>query len=46
MDDPEKGDTVTPCMDVYKGKNQYDGIPYKLNLIVLVREDLKNKGII
>ena len=25
VDDPEKGDPVTPCMDAYKSKLQYDG---------------------
>ena len=40
VQDTEKGDTVTPCMDVYKEKNQYDGSPDKLKLIIVVIVDL------
>ena len=25
LDDPENGYPVTPCMDIYKGKIQFDG---------------------
>ena len=30
MDDPEKGDPVTPCMYVYKANIQFDGILEKI----------------
>ena len=46
IDDPEKGDLVTPSMDFYKEKNQSDGSPYKLKLKIVVRGDLQNKEII
>ena len=35
----EKGDPVTPCMDVNKAKNQSDGCLDKLKLKILVRGD-------
>ena len=38
MDDPKKGDPVTPCMDDYKAKIQSDGSLNKLKL-----RDLQNK---
>ena len=44
--DPEKGEPVTPSMDVHKAKIQSDGIIDKLQLIIVVRGDFKNKGII
>ena len=37
MDEPNKGDTVTTCMDVYKANIQYDESLEKLKLIVVVR---------
>ena len=40
MDDQQKGDLVTPCMNVYKTNIQYTGIIDKLKLIILVRGDL------
>ena len=40
---PEKGEPVTPYMDVYKSKTQSDGILDKLKLRIAVRGDLKNK---
>ena len=43
MDDPEKGDPVTSCMDVYKEKIQSDGSIDKLKLRILVGVDLYNK---
>ena len=46
MDDPEKGEPVTPFMGVYKGKTQSDGIIDKLKLRVVVRGDLQNKEMI
>ena len=35
--DPEKYEPVTPCMDVYKAKIQYDGSIEKLKLRIVVR---------
>ena len=46
MDYPGKGYPVTPCMDFYKAKNQSDGSPDKLKLIIIVRRDLQNKEMI
>ena len=46
MDDPDTGDPVTSCMDVYKAKNQYDGSIDKLKLRILIRRYLKNKEMI
>ena len=43
VEDPEKDDPVTPCMDVYKAKIQSDGSLDKLKLIIVVRGDLQNK---
>ena len=43
MDDPDKIDPVTPCMDLYKAKIQYDGSLETLKLRILVRGDLHNK---
>ena len=37
VDDTEKREPVTPCMDVYKSKTQSDGSLDKLKLIILVR---------
>ena len=37
MDVPEKGDPLTPFMDVYKAKIKSDGIIDKLKLIIVVR---------
>ena len=39
-DDPDMGELVTPCMDVYNSKIQYDGSSDKLNLRIVVRGDL------
>ena len=33
--EPEKGEPVTPCMDVYKAKIQYDGSLDKLKLRII-----------
>ena len=46
VQDPDKGETVTPFMEVYKGKIQSDGSLDKLNLRILVREDLQNKELV
>ena len=43
IEDPEKYEPVTPCMDVYKANIQYDGILDKLKLRIVVRGDLQNK---
>ena len=43
---PEKGEPVTPCMDSYKAKIQYDGILDKLKLRILVRGNLQNKELV
>ena len=37
---------MTPCMDVYKAKIQYDGSIEKLKLIIVVGGDLQNKYLI
>ena len=42
----EKGETVTPCMDVYKAKIKSDGSLDKLKLRVVVIGDLQNKYIL
>ena len=36
VQEPEKGETVTPCVDVYKAKIQSGGSLDKLNLIISV----------
>ena len=46
MDDPYKGDPVTPHMGVYKAKIQSYGSLDKLQLIIIVRGDLKIKEMI
>ena len=46
VEDPEKAEPVTPCMDVYKSKIQYYGSLDKLKLIILVRGNLKNKELV
>ena len=46
VQDPEKGDPVTPCLDVYKAKNQSVGSLEKLKCIIVVIGDLKNKDLI
>ena len=46
IDDPKKGDPVTPCICVYKANTQYDGSLDKLKLIIVVRGDVHNKEII
>ena len=46
MGDLEKGEPVTPCMDVYKAKIQSDGSIDKLKLGVVVIWDLHHKEII
>ena len=43
---PKKGETVTPCMNVYKAKVQSDGSLDKLKLRTVVRGDLQNKELV
>ena len=43
---PKKGKHVTPCMYVYKAKNQSYGSLDKLKLRIGVREDLQNKEMV
>ena len=46
MEEPEEGKPVTPHMGVYRSKIQYIVIIEKLNLIIVVRGDIHNKGLI
>ena len=41
VQEPEKGEPVTPCMDVYKAKTQSDGSLNSIKLIIVVIGDLK-----
>ena len=43
VQDSEKGEPVTPCMDVYKSKIQYDEILDNLKLRIVVRRYIQNK---
>ena len=46
VDDTEKGEPVTSCMDVYKGKIQSYGSLEKLKLRIVVIRDMNNKDLI
>ena len=46
VEDPKKSESVTPCMDVYKKKNQYYGSLDKLKPRIVVRGDLQNKELV
>ena len=46
VDNPEKGEPVTPCMDVYKAKTRSGGSFDNLKLIIVIRGDLHNKDLI
>ena len=46
VQEPEKGEPVTPFMDVYKDKTQSDGSLDNLKLIILFRGDLQNKELV
>ena len=46
VQDPKKGEPLTPCIDFYKTKIQYYGSLEKLKLIFLVRVDLENKELV
>ena len=46
VQDSEKGEPMTPCMDVHKAKFQSDESLDKLKLRIGVRGDLQNKDLI
>ena len=46
VEDPEKDEPVTPCMNVHKATIQFDGILDKLKLIIVVRGYQQNKGLV
>ena len=46
VQDPEKGEPVTPYMDVYKAKIQSDGSLGKLKLRIVVRVDMQCKELV
>ena len=46
LQEQDKGEPVTPCMDVYKAQIQPDGILDKTKLSILVRGDLHNKELV
>ena len=46
VQDPDKVEPVTPYMDVYKAKVQYDGSLVKLKLEIVVKGDLQNKELV
>ena len=46
VQEPDKGEPVNTCMDVYKAKIQSYGSLDKLNLIIMVRGDLQNKELV
>ena len=46
IEDQKEVQPVTPCMDVYKAKIQYDGSLDNMKLRIVVRGDLKNKEMI
>ena len=46
IEDPEKDEPVTPCMDVYKAKIQYYGRLDKLKLRILDIGDIENKELV
>ena len=46
VEDPNKGEPVTPCMDVYNEKIQSDGSLDNLKLRIVVRGDMQNKRLV
>ena len=46
IEDQNEGEPVTPCMDVYKAKNQSDRSFDKLKLRMVVIGDLQNKELV
>ena len=46
MDDPEKGNPVTICIDFYKAKIQSDSVIDRFKLRIVVIGDLHNKEMV
>ena len=46
VEEPENGETVNLCMDVYKAKIQSDGSLDKLKWRIVVKVDLQNKELV
>ena len=46
VQEPDKGEPVTPYMDVYKAKIQSGWSLYKLKLRIVVRGDIQNKELV
>ena len=46
VNESEKGDSVTPCMDVYKANIKSDESLDKLKVIIVFIGDLQNKNLI
>ena len=46
VQEPENGQNLTPCMDVYKYKIQSDGSLDKIRLRIAVRGDIQNKHLV
>ena len=46
VQDPEKGEPVTPYVGVYKAKNKSDGSLDKIKLRIFIRGDLQNKELV
>ena len=46
VQDTEKGEPMTPCMDVYKSKIQSDGSLEKLKFRVVVGVDMQDKDLV
>ena len=46
VQEPDKGEPVTPCINGYKAKIQFDGSLDKLKLRITVRGYLKNKELV
>ena len=46
VQEPEKGEPVTPCMDVYKAEIQSDGSINNIKLGIVVIEDMKSKELV
>ena len=46
VENQNKGEPVTPCMYVYKYKNQSDGSLNKLKLIIVVSGYIQNKELV
>ena len=46
VQEPEKSEPVTPCMDVYKAKIQYNGSLDKVKLRIVVRGYLQGEELV